>query len=199
MRSYIKLIMLFGVGYTPFLLNSDAYSPVSKLKQQLLRDRNNPGCRAFLDTIAVAEGTYFARAQGYKMRYPRGVMCLDLNAHPALVVCARCCDKTICSTAAGRYMFLENVWNRIAAKLELPDFSPLSQDLAALYLLHERRAIEDIKKGDVKQAIYKVRCIWSSLPGSPHKQPVKKYELLRKTFEDRKKHYSKYVGGKEWS
>jgi muramidase (phage lysozyme) len=84
--------------------------------------------------------------------------------------------------------------------LDLHDFSPLNQDLAAIYLLHEKKALDAIKRGDVREALEKTKNIWASLPGSPHKQPVKKYEKLQQAFALRYAHYKKYLkNNKEWT
>lgn len=163
------------------------------IKKELLRDRNHPAMRAFLDTIAYAEGTYHDRLRGYQMRYPLGETFEGFEAHPARVGSAYCGKKEICSTAAGRYMFLEKTWKTIAERLDLDDFSPLNQDIAALYLIRERRAIDDIKNGNLRSALDKVKEVWASLPGSPYQQPVKKYEILRKVFSTRYSHYKKYL------
>lgn len=163
------------------------------IKKDLLRDRNHPAVRAFLDTIAYAEGTYHNRSRGYHMRFPSGTMFEDLDTHPGIAACALCGNKEISSTAAGRYMFLETIWKTVASRLDLGDFSPLNQDIAALYLVRERRALDDVKNGDLKSALEKVNVIWASLPGSPHQQPIKKYETLRKVFLTRYNHYKKYL------
>lgn len=164
-----------------------------EIKKTLLRDRNHPAVRAFLDTIAYAEGTYHERLRGYYMRYPTGTMFESCEAHPAVAASAYCGEKEIRSTAAGRYMFLAKTWNTVAERLDLSDFCPLNQDIAALYLIRERKALDDVKNGDIRSAIDKVKTIWSSLPGSPHQQPIQKYETLRTIFLTRYKHYKQYL------
>ena len=193
--------ILFFIGTAPFLAGVCSCEAASgaKLKQKLLQERNDPAIRAFLDTIAVAEGTYSARAKGYSMMYPRGKTFKGFDAHPAVVSCAMSYNRQLCSTAAGRYMFLENIWKTIAKRLDLHDFSPLNQDLAAIYLLHEKKALDAIKRGDVREALDRTKNIWASLPGSPHKQPVKKYDKLKQVFALRYAHYKKYLKRKEWT
>lgn len=217
---YVKII--FCIGITPFLgiygrvaadvhqLHNEDISVVQpkisqqskqkqrslELKKLLYEWRNHPAIRAFLDTIAVAEGTFSARAKGYSMMYPRGKTFKGFEAHPAVVSCAMSYNKKLCSTAAGRYMFLKGIWETIAKRLDLHDFSPLNQDIAAIYLLYEKKAIEPIKKGDIREALERTKKVWASLPGSPHKQPVKKYEILKQVFALRYAHYKKYLNKK---
>lgn len=198
MKKYLLYTLILFV-IAPPCYAPDASAAAWELKKKLLKERNVPENRAFLDMIAFAEGTYYARAQGYKMRYPTGTTFASFDAHPALVICARSRNKQLCSTAAGRYMFLESTWNKAAPRLELADFSPLNQDLAALLLIYERHALDDIKKGDLKNAISKVKTIWSSLPGAPYRQPIIRYDALRNMFDKRTHHYRKYLKGKEWA
>lgn len=71
------------------------------------------------------------------------------------------------TTAAGAYQIVETTWDRCQAALALPDFSPQSQDLAALFLVLEKAALEDVLEGRIPQAISKCRKVWASLPSSP--------------------------------
>lgn len=88
------------------------------------------------------------------------------------------------STAAGAYQFIRPTWNRIRAiDPRIPDFSPRSQDEAAVRVLNEIGALADITRGDVQSAIAKASKIWASLPGSTAQQNPKKtaYALDRYT------------------
>lgn len=192
MNKIVSLGGIFSLIFS-FPLNVASTSKTWELKKTLLKERNNPAVRAFLDTIAYAEGTYHERARGYYMRYPQGTTFDSCETHPAITGVATCCGREIRSTAAGRYMFLEKTWNTVAQRLDLSDFSPLNQDVAALYLMHERGALDDIKQGNIRTALDKVKSIWASLPGSPHQQPIKKYETLRNVYFTRYNHYKKYL------
>jgi hypothetical protein len=55
----------------------------------------------------------------------------DFSKHPGVVGVRTSLGP---STAAGRYQFTKSTWGPLAAKLGLKDFSPASQDKAALYL-----------------------------------------------------------------
>ena len=48
------------------------------------------------------------------------------------------------SSAAGAYQFLSRTWDECAAALQLPDFSPAMQDLAAVFLIRRRGALADV-------------------------------------------------------
>jgi len=76
------------------------------------------------------------------------------------------------TTAAGAYQITETTWDGVQRALSLPDFSPASQDLAALYLVWEKGALEDVVAGRILQAITKCRKVWASLPASPWGQPT---------------------------
>jgi Tape measure protein len=55
----------------------------------------------------------------------------DFSKHPGIVGVRTALGP---STAAGRYQFTKTTWNMVAKKLGLTDFSPASQDKAALWL-----------------------------------------------------------------
>ena len=99
------------------------------------------------------------------------------------------------STAAGAYQFLAisktpngytkmNTWDRLKAKLSLPDFSPASQDAAAIDLLKERGAYYDVLNGNFDSAIEKAGKEWQSIPGSSLAQKsLVSYNKWRDAFE----------------
>ena len=91
------------------------------------------------------------------------------------------------STAAGAYQFLVGTWDECAKALGLPDFSPASQDLAAVFLIRRRGALTDVLAGRVEKAIKKCAKEWASLPGSPYGQPVRTLPQALAT-------YAKYSG-----
>jgi len=88
------------------------------------------------------------------------------------------------STAAGAYQFIKPTWVRMRDRLNLPDFSPLSQDLAAVALLDEVGALDLIYAGDIEGAIYKASKIWASLPGSTAQQNPKALSYALNRFDD---------------
>jgi len=88
------------------------------------------------------------------------------------------------STAAGAYQLIKGTWARLKAKLNLPDFSPLSQDQAAVALLDESGALDLIYAGDIEGAIKKASRIWASLPGSTAQQNPKALAYAMNRFDE---------------
>ncbi len=139
----------------------------------------HPNVAAFLDMIAFAEGTAthpLTRNRGYDVIVTGmdGVpeVFTDYSDHPfahgrRAKVFNRRGER---STASGRYQQLYLYWPHYKKQLALPDFSPASQDKLAIQLICERRALEDIKRGDIERAISKCRGIWASLPGAGYGQ-----------------------------
>lgn len=130
----------------------------------------NPNLRAFLAVIRAGEGT--ADAEGYR-RHFGGELFDSFADHPRRAITKTLAGKPLTSTAAGAYQFLSRTWDDCARRLQLPDFSPASQDTAAEFLIKRRGALDDVLAGRVEQAIAKCAREWASLPGSPYGQPVK--------------------------
>jgi muramidase (phage lysozyme) len=119
--------------------------------------------RAFLLMIQYSEGTLGENA--YRMLYGGGLFS-DFSKHPNIAVT----KWGITSTAAGAYGFLYRVWIELSKKLQLPDFSPSSQDKAAIELIRGKGALPDVLNGNIQTAIYKCRKVWASLPGADYGQ-----------------------------
>jgi len=88
------------------------------------------------------------------------------------------------STAAGAYQLIKGTWKRLKERLNLPDFSPLSQDQAAVALLDEAGALDLIYAGDIEGAIKKASKIWASLPGSTAQQNPKALAYAMNRFDE---------------
>jgi muramidase (phage lysozyme) len=136
--------------------------------------------RAFLDMIAYAEGT--GGPHGYRTLFGGGLFD-DLSDHPrqSFAFTDRA-GRNLRTTAAGRYQFLIRTWDALARKLDLPDFGPASQDRAALELVRERGALQDVRAGRIQTAIAKCAPIWASLPGAGYAQPERKLSNLLATY-----------------
>ncbi|MCT7953096.1 glycoside hydrolase family 104 protein [Ancylothrix sp. C2] len=144
----------------------------------------NGNVQAFLQTIAFAEGT--AGPDGYRMMFT-GPLFNSFKAHPNVKNCSLYKGRPLCSTAAGRYQFLKTTWDEISRKLKLPDFSPESQDLAAVQLIKQAGGYEDIVAGRFDDAVFKLAPTWASFPTAEGKsyynQPSKSLPSLRDKFQ----------------
>src|SRR6185369_714559 len=107
--------------------------------------------------IRECEGT--AEDDGYQAMfgYPApGRIFTDFADHPRRKFPFTQTDGTReFSSAAGAYQFIARTWDRLKAKLDLPDFSPESQDTAAAELIAEAGAMPDVKSGRLRSAIDK--------------------------------------------
>jgi muramidase (phage lysozyme) len=152
---------------------------------------------AFLTTIAASEGT--DQAGGYRALYGSRSDSLStfisFADHPALQyppwpgvplsdeMCRNAGYPPGCvSTAAGRYQIIRPTWRELKVSLGLPDFSPESQDRAALELIRRNGALELVDAGDFDGAVARVRKVWASLPGAGYGQHENELAALRGTF-----------------
>lgn len=135
---------------------------IKDAKPELL---NNPNVKAFLMVIRTGEGT--ADSGGYKRLFGGGSFS-SFADHPKKII-----NKSGYTTsAAGAYQFIISTWNETKKALKLPDFSPASQDLAALGRIAYRGALNDVIAGRFDQALRKVSQEWASMPYSPYGQPT---------------------------
>jgi len=126
----------------------------------------SPNLKAFLDMIAVSEGTKGKGNDGYNVIVGGDLFTL-YNDHPRKLVWLK---PGLASTAAGRYQLLARYWDVYKKQLGLQDFSPASQDAVAIQQIKERKALDDIEKGYINVAIDKCKNIWASLPGAGYGQ-----------------------------
>lgn len=75
------------------------------------------------------------------------------------------------TTAAGAYQFISSTWKTLQNQLSLPDFSPESQDMAAVQLLKNVGAYTPLVAGDIEGALQAASTQWASLPYSSSGQP----------------------------
>jgi lysozyme len=136
--------------------------------------------RAFLDMIAYAEGTN--GPNGYQTLFGGGLFASYADHPRQFKSFTNGKGEKLRTSAAGRYQFLSKTWDTLAGRLDLPDFSPTSQDSAALELIRERGAINDVRAGRTEQAIAKVSKIWASMPGAGYAQPERKINQLLAQF-----------------
>ncbi len=123
--------------------------------------------RAFLDTLAYAEGT----TNHYNYIFTFATF-KNYAGHPRI----RKCQGRLCSDASGRYQFLSDTWDPLAGDLGLKDFTPPSQDRAVMELIRRDGAYKAVAGSAVynnfTKAVTKLNNIWASLPGSPYGQPT---------------------------
>lgn len=136
---------------------------------------------AFLDMLAHSEGTAGKGDDGYNV-IVGGALFDDYSDHPRQrVFIPRIHDY---STAAGRYQLLERYFDAYKKLLDLPDFSPESQDRIAIQQIKERRALGLIQQGQFDAAVARCSNIWASLPGAGYGQRENALEALRQAYID---------------
>lgn len=140
--------------------------------------------QAFLDMLAWSEGTdkpgQPTKNRGYDV-IVGGSLFTSYSDHPRQLIDLP--RLKIKSTAAGRYQLLARYWDAYRKQLGLKDFSPASQDAVALQQIKERRALELIDAGDIRQAIDRCSNIWASLPGAGYGQFEHKADNLIAKFK----------------
>jgi len=153
---------------------------------------SNSSIKAFLEMIRHSEGT--AVPVGYRMMFGGKLFMVNKDPmdaskeiwdHPHVFFAyTNKAGKTIKTSASGAYQITYTTWVAIKERLGLTDFSPESQDIAALYLIAEKGAISLITTGHFLQALDKVREIWASLPGSGCNQPEHTLTEVETWYED---------------
>lgn len=146
-----------------------------------------PEIRAFLDTIAFAEGTLRPNPEdSYRVLFGGGKF-TDLSKHPRKCIDFTWKGKPNCSTAAGKYQILDKTYDRLGMK----DMTPESQDRAAIQLLKNVGSYQLLIQGNLEQAIYKANGEWASFPKSPHAQPTKSLAEMKRVYQQ---NLAKYHG-----
>ena len=135
--------------------------------------------KAFLDAIAYSEGTAGHGDDGYNVLVG-GDLFHSYADHPRKLVTLN--RNGLKSTAAGRYQFLSHTWDALAKKLDLSDFGHESQDRAALELVRECHATDDVEAGRFDAAVAKCAHLWASFPGAGYGQHENELTKLRGAF-----------------
>ena len=145
--------------------------------------------RAFLDMIAYSElgAALIAKSDnGYNVIVGSTPAKPDLFTsyadHPRKLVTLQIGNKTVRSTAAGRYQLLLRYYDAYKRQLGLKDFSPASQDAIALQQIKECRALPDIDAGRFVSAVRKCKHVWASLPGAGYGQNENKIAALEAAY-----------------
>ncbi len=87
------------------------------------------------------------------------------------------------STAAGKYQIILPTWRNCKAALKLPDFSPSSQDQAAVLIMRKCGGLRLIEAGNFDIAMIAMSTQWASLPGTDEGQPERPMVELRELFK----------------
>jgi muramidase (phage lysozyme) len=157
---------------------------------------------AFLDMLGVSEGTSTSKLtkdEGYDVivtgtdetgRSTPEIF-TDYSQHPFVNrKPKRINSKGLYSSASGKYQHMRVHWEHYRDQLKLPDFGPESQDLWAIQLIRERKALPLIEAGKFNEAVKAVSNLWASLPGAGYDQPEHSIEKLLNVYLDK--------GGKLW-
>ena len=141
-----------------------------------------PERQALLNTIRHAEGTCKQGEDGYRVHYG-GTLFLDVRRHPDKLT-----HGMYSSRAAGAYQFLPKTWEMAQKALRLRDFSPDSQDQAALYLIERRKALGLADRGVfTKELAHRLAPEWASFPKhsghSYYGQPVRSFSSLKRFYD----------------
>lgn len=150
-------------------------APIPPRNAELISALENSNVRGLLAAIRWAEGT--AGPDGYRTLFGGGLFD-DFSDHPRRVVAAMLGGKLLKSSAAGAYQILRGTWDGLHAPLALPDFSPRSQDIAAVELIRRRGALQYAMDGRFALAVDLIRKEWASMPGAGYGQPEKKLAAL---------------------
>lgn len=152
----------------------------------------SPNLKAFLDTIAFAEGTSTSQAtrcNGYDVIVTgadgKPEVFTDFRAHPFAGgrKSKAINSRGLTSNASGRYQFMLKDYVHYRDALKLPDFGPESQDRWAVQLIRERRALPLIEAGRFAEAITAVSNLWASLPGANYVgQPMRPLGKLQSIY-----------------
>lgn len=146
---------------------------------------------AFLDGLAWAEGTSTSPItldDGYDI-IVTGIdgpeRFIDYSTHPFSNgrPSKRINARGLTSNAAGRYQFMLKDYLHYKKQLGLIDFGAISQDVWAIQLIRERRALPLIEMGQIAAAVDLCRNLWASLPGAGYGQQERKMEDFLKVYE----------------
>lgn len=144
------------------------------------KDQYGRNVCAFLDMIAHSEGTDQYPNDGYNT-IVGGEQFDSYADHPRVRVWIKRINDY--STCAGRYQLKSKYFNIYKQLLNLPDFSPLSQDLIAIQQIRERKALSMINDNNIEGAIQACSNIWASLPGAGYGQHENKLADLMAFFD----------------
>ena len=137
----------------------------------------NPNVQAFLRAVRLGEGS--SDELGY-YRIVGGQTFTDDSVHPHVRVFLP--KYNVYSTAAGAYQIIFPTWTGLCKQYNFPDFTPESQDEAAVALITEKHALDDVIAGRLARAVDKCCSIWASLPGSTAGQRTEDFNAVQQVY-----------------
>lgn len=143
--------------------------------------RSNPNVQRALASIRAAEGTA-QYTDPYSVGFG-GRQIDNLNQHPGIL--SSFSDNSGSrkkTSAAGAYQFLNKSWGDMSRNLDLQDFGPENQDIAAIGLLDRSGALDHVLAGDVNGFVDQANGTWASLPGSPYNQPTRSRSFINRAW-----------------
>lgn len=145
---------------------------MNELAKKYANYLGNPNVWAMLQVIGDCEGAKYNTLFG-------GGTFSSYSQHPNKKICR----GSLCSTAAGKYQFLKKTWDEVQAKLKLPDFSPISQDIAAVYLIARRKALKNVIDGNLPLVMQKLSYEWASIPPARYGQRTRSEKFITDRFK----------------
>ncbi len=138
--------------------------------------------KALHDSIAFAEGTRNHSKDGYDVMFSYRIAG-SCTSHPNQCIAF----GSTCSTAAGRYQFLNSTWRSVAGARNLGTFEPENQERGAAYLISTTRRVSvpqdrPMTATEFSNAMSKLSYEWASLPPGRYGQPVKTASQMRSTY-----------------
>ena len=141
----------------------------------------SPNAQRWLNAISAAEGTMRDGKRGYNIMFGGGTF-PSYERHPDTVIHG----GRLSSAAAGAYQFMPGTYGTVKRDLKLPDFSPSSQDQAALELIR-RRGVDPDRDQLTPQNVAKLSPEWAAFPtlqGRSYypKQTARSFQFVRDAF-----------------
>lgn len=171
---------------------ADQLNPFAQMEQSTVTTQaQDPNVTAFLAMIRASEGTAQA-SDPYAVCYGYSHTIADFSDHPKItgewpgVSIANLGPDYAgkISTAAGAYQIIKPTWVGCKRALALTDFSPASQDAAAVYLIREAGALDAVRAGQFDQAVQLCARQWASLPGANAPgQAMRRLDDLRAAYQ----------------
>ena len=160
----------------------------------LAQSLHHENVKAFLRVIRAGESSQGDEAYWWLFgsTHSKAILAESLKDHPRVKTYEKYDGQFIkngkldYTTAAGAYQITASTWDTvIQPALKLGDFSPTSQDIAAVFLIQKHGALDDVIAGRVKEACAKLTKEWASMPGASYgDQPTQKLEQALATFKE---------------